>query len=107
MGKITYVTCAYCGRTVPRNKAVPITKLPSWLAGIDRRQMDDLIFVGGGREKMYICISCAKHRRISFAPWRRKIVAQDRVELEKRRKKALGRKRSRSTKRRDKQGKTS
>ncbi len=91
MGKITYVTCAYCGRTVPRDKAVPITKTPSWLAGIDRSQMDSLLFVGVTREKMYVCISCAKHRGISFGPWRRKIVEHDRSELERRRKKALGR----------------
>lgn len=92
MGKITYVTCAYCGRTVPRNKAVPIMKLPSWLAGVDKNQMDDLLFIGITKEKMYVCISCAKHRGISFRPWRRKILTLDKSEREKRRKKALGRK---------------
>lgn len=89
MGKITYVTCIYCGRKVPRDKAIPIYKKPSWLSVIDKNQ--EIEFVGWGAEKVYVCISCAKHRGISFKDWREKVVRDDRTHLERKRKKALGR----------------
>ncbi len=92
MGKITYVSCAYCGRKIPRDKAVPMYKRPSWLTALDKGM--EITFVGWGSEKVYICISCAKHRGISFRDWRTKVVREDRQVLEKKRKRALGRKRS-------------
>jgi ribosomal protein S26 len=91
VGKVTYVTCIYCRRKVPRDKAIPLYKKPSWLAAIDPNQ--EIEFVGWGAEKVYVCISCAKHRGISFRDWREKVVREDRKVLEKKRKKALGRKR--------------
>ena len=92
MGKITYVTCIYCGRKVPRDKAIPLYKKPSWLAALDNNQ--EIEFIGWGAEKVYVCISCAKHRGISFRDWRVKVVREDRQVLEKKRKKALGRKKT-------------
>ncbi len=87
MGKITYVTCYYCGRKVPRNKAVVVYKRPKYLP--PNVEVD---FVGFDVEKVYVCISCAKHRGISFANWRRKVVTEDKRRLQKARKRALGRK---------------
>ncbi len=52
------------------------------------------IFVGYGGVKVYVCISCAKHRGISFRDWRERVVREDRKERVKKRKKALGRKRT-------------
>ena len=95
MGKITYVTCIYCGRKVPRDKAIPLYKKPSWLAALDNTQ--EIEFVGWGAEKVYVCISCAKHRGISFRDWREKIVREDRKVRETKRKKALGRKKAKKT----------
>ncbi len=99
MGKITYVTCYYCGRQVPRDKAVPLYKKPSWLEALDNTQ--EIMFVGWGSVKAYVCISCAKHRGISFRSWREKVVREDRLEREKKRKKALGKKK-RSVKKQEK-----
>ncbi len=90
MGKVTYVTCIYCGRRVPRDSAVPVYKTPSWLSALDNTQ--EITFVGWGAEKVYVCISCAKHRGISFEGWRVKIVREDRKVREQKRKKALGKK---------------
>ncbi len=87
MGKITYVTCYYCGRKVPRDKAVVMYKRPRFLP--PNVEVD---FVGFDVEKVYVCISCAKHRGISFADWRRKLVAEERKRLQKARKQALGKK---------------
>ncbi len=88
MGKITYVTCYFCGRRVPRDKAVPYYKRPNWLP--PNVEVD---YVGLAGQKVYICISCAKHRGISFRDWRRKVVREDRRHLQQARKRALGRKR--------------
>ncbi len=88
MSKITYVTCAFCGRRVPKDKAVPLYKRPSWLP--DNVEVQ---YVGLAQEKIYVCISCAKHRGISFADWRKRIVRDDQRHRERARKAALGRKR--------------
>ena len=92
VGKVTYVTCVFCKRRVPRDKAIPLIRRPGWLAALDNTE--DIEFIGWGGEKVYVCISCAKHRGISFRDWRVKVVKEDRTVLEKRRKRALGRKRS-------------
>ncbi len=94
MSKITYVTCAFCGRRVPKDKAVPLYKRPAWLP--DNVEVQ---YVGIAQEKIYVCISCAKHRGISFADWRKKIVRDDQRHREKARKAALGRKRRARAKR--------
>ncbi|MBR9679536.1 MAG: hypothetical protein GOU99_00635 [Candidatus Altiarchaeota archaeon] len=47
MGNITKIRCDNCGASVARNKAVPQFK-----------------FRFGERRKFYLCISCAKHRKI-------------------------------------------
>lgn len=87
MGKITYVTCYFCGRRIPRDKAVPHYKRPNFLP-----PNVDVEYVGLAGEKVYICISCAKHRGISFRDWRVRVVREDRRQLQRARKKALGRK---------------
>jgi len=87
MSKITYVSCAFCGRRIPRDKAVPVYKRPSWLP-----ENVEVQYAGIAQEKMYVCISCAKHRGISFADWRKKIVRDDAHHRERARKAALGKK---------------
>ncbi len=86
MSKITYVTCAFCGRRIPKDKAVPFYRKPAFLP-----DDVDVQYVGFGVQKLYACISCAKHRGISFADWRRKIVTDDRKHKTRARKRALGR----------------
>ena len=54
MGNITKVKCDNCGASVPRNKAVPTFR-----------------FKFGERRKTYLCISCAKHRKIPVQKARR------------------------------------
>ncbi len=58
--KETRVKCDACGRIVPRHKAVPIYKN-----------------VFGTWRKVYLCISCAKHRRIPIQQTRQKNLRQD------------------------------
>ncbi len=60
MSNETRVKCDYCGRIVPRSKAVPIYK-----------------WVFGERRKVYICISCAKHRRIPIKETRQRSLKLD------------------------------
>lgn len=97
MSKITYVTCAFCGRRVPKDKAVPLYKRPSWLP-----ENVEVQYVGIAQEKIYVCISCAKHRGISFADWRRRIARDDARHRERARKAALGRRRKARTKKGEK-----
>lgn len=85
MGKVTYVTCAFCGRRVPRDKAVPLYKRPSWLP-----PNVDVQYMGLATEKIYVCISCAKHRGISFADWRKKVNRSDQAHRERARRAAMG-----------------
>lgn len=61
VGRSQPVACIYCGRLVPRIKAVVVRKgfrIDPRIPGIDRRR----VFSSGF--KAYSCISCAKHRRI-------------------------------------------
>ncbi len=101
MSKVTYVTCAFCGRRVPKDKAVPLYKRPSWLP-----PNVDVQYVGLATEKIYVCISCAKHRGISFADWRRKIVRNDAAHRERARKAAMGKRRARRAQRHHKKEST-
>jgi hypothetical protein len=78
------ITCIYCGREIKRSHAVPVYR---------RSRFENLPYLQGV-VKGYACISCAKHRKISFRPWRQKIINQERKIIEKRRKKALGQKKS-------------
>jgi ribosomal protein S26 len=62
-GRSQPVSCIYCGRLVPRIKAIPVRKKYGIgdlrnIPGIDRRR----IFLP--QVKGYACISCAKHRRM-------------------------------------------
>jgi len=61
VGKEKPVPCVYCGRLVPRSKAVVVERgMP--LGDLVRELDRDQIMVP--RYKAYACISCAKHRRI-------------------------------------------
>ncbi len=58
-GRSQPVSCVYCGRMVPRIKAVSVRKgfrVDPRIPGIDRRR----VFIPSF--KAYACISCAKHR---------------------------------------------
>ena len=61
-GRSQPVSCVYCGRLTPRIKAVLVRKRPGidlrGIPGIDRRR----VFMP--TTKAYVCISCAKHRRL-------------------------------------------
>jgi len=62
-GRSQPVSCVYCGRMVPRIKAVPVRKRYGLgdlrtIPNIDRRR----VFLP--TTKAYACISCAKHRRL-------------------------------------------
>jgi len=53
--KESRVKCDYCGKIIPRSKAVPMYRK-----------------VFGEIRKVYLCISCAKHRRIPIEETRRR-----------------------------------
>jgi ribosomal protein S26 len=59
-GRSQPVPCVYCGRLVPRIKAIPVKRRPGIdlksIPGVDRRMVYLPV------EKGYACISCAKHR---------------------------------------------
>ncbi|MCD6557431.1 MAG: hypothetical protein J7K31_00145 [Candidatus Aenigmarchaeota archaeon] len=62
-GRESYVTCAYCGKKVPRYKCFTVFKGfkltdPGIRKQIDRRQLSL------ASQKMYVCPSCARHRGI-------------------------------------------
>jgi ribosomal protein S26 len=59
VGRSQPVTCTYCGRLVPRIKAIPVRKgfsVDRKIPGIDQRR------VFTSHVKGYACISCAKNR---------------------------------------------
>ncbi|MCD6248115.1 MAG: hypothetical protein J7J17_01490 [Hadesarchaea archaeon] len=60
-GRSKPVECVYCGKLVPRVKAVPVRRgfrIGKQVPGVDRRR----VLVSTRKE--YACISCAKHRRM-------------------------------------------
>ncbi len=59
-GRSTLVVCSSCGRKVPRNKAVVFERGISLSTGT--HDTNDIRFFE--RQKLYYCISCAKHRGI-------------------------------------------
>jgi ribosomal protein S26 len=59
-GRSSIVICNSCGRKVPRNKAVSLEKGISF--STDTRTTNDIRFFE--RQKLYYCISCAKHRGV-------------------------------------------
>ncbi len=81
------VTCDVCGRRVPRSKALPMYKYPSWIPPEMRK------FYRKYAVKVYVCISCAKHMRKSFADWRKRVVSEERKIVEQTRRRHVRRKR--------------
>ena len=59
-GRERLVTCANCGRSVPRDKAVEDFKRPRY--STDLKGEENVTYVG--IVKVHYCISCAKHGRI-------------------------------------------
>jgi len=59
-GKDRLVTCASCGRAVPRNKAVDYERRSSFTT--DFRDQENVTAFSSNVE--YYCISCGKHRKI-------------------------------------------
>ncbi|ASI14010.1 30S ribosomal protein S26e [Candidatus Mancarchaeum acidiphilum] len=59
-GRETLVTCESCGRKVPRSKAVDVEKFTVF--STDMKTNKDIRFTE--RNKVFYCISCAKHRGI-------------------------------------------
>ncbi len=59
-GRERSVSCANCGRTVPRDKAVEYTKRTHFTT--DLKGDDNITFTGFNT--VHYCISCGKHSRI-------------------------------------------
>ncbi|MGB9634847.1 MAG: hypothetical protein ACP5H8_01215 [Candidatus Micrarchaeia archaeon] len=59
-GRDPIMTCASCGRSVPRSKAVQDFRRVRY--STELRSADDVTFTD--MRKVYYCISCAKHRKI-------------------------------------------
>lgn len=59
-GRSSLVVCSSCGRSVPRNKAVVYERGIS--LSTDTHDANDIRFFE--RQKLFYCISCAKHRGI-------------------------------------------
>jgi len=59
-GKDTQVKCESCGRGVPKHKAVEIVSR----AKLERGVYEMAEYVSMASTKAYLCISCAKHRKI-------------------------------------------
>lgn len=59
-GRSTIVVCNSCGRKIPRNKAVVFERGVSF--STDLHTANDIRFFE--KQKVYYCISCAKHRGI-------------------------------------------
>ncbi len=70
-GRETLVTCESCGRKVPKNKAVEVEKFT--VLSTDMKTTNDVRF--SERNKVYYCISCAKHRGI-FEMKKRQAIAR-------------------------------
>jgi len=56
-GRDRQVTCANCGRSVPRAKAMSYQKRTRY--STDLRNEDNVSYIGA--VEVYYCISCAKH----------------------------------------------
>jgi ribosomal protein S26 len=59
-GRSQPVECTFCGRLVPRVKAIPVHRK----FGLDKIPGVDLKQVYVPDRKGYACISCAKHRKM-------------------------------------------
>lgn len=59
-GRESSVSCAACGRSVPRGKAVQDNRRVRY--STELRTADDITYTD--MRKIYYCISCAKHRKI-------------------------------------------
>ena len=70
------VTCYYCGKRVPRSKAVPLYVRPNLMPDVKENEKPLMILTS--REKIYVCLSCARFRGISFRDWKRKIGEEER-----------------------------
>jgi len=58
-GRDRLETCASCGRSVPRNKAVEYSTRTHFTTDL---KTDNVTYTGFN--DVYYCISCAKHRKI-------------------------------------------
>ena len=70
----SFVNCYYCGKRVPRHKAIPLYVNPRLVPEV--KESEKPLIVQTGPEKIYVCLSCARFRGLSFKDWKRRLLAE-------------------------------
>jgi len=70
-----FVYCYFCGRRLPRSKAIPVIIRPNLVPEV--KESEKPVLVMAAPIKAYVCPSCARFRGIHRSDWIRQLKEEE------------------------------